>query len=82
MPWQGIDINEEKVLSLCSNHSLIEIIKVVYEIKADALGAFCCGKSMYNVYVADQLEYMGPYLNNIPTAIIFGEPNLGFLTIH
>ena len=71
------------MLSLCSNHSLIEIIKVVYEIKADAFGAdFWCCKSMNNVYVADQLECVDPYLNNIPTAIICGETNLGFLTIH
>lgn len=62
VPWQGIDLTEGKVFKLCSNHSIFEIFRAIYEIKADTFGAdFWCCKSMQNVYLAEQLEYMDPF---------------------
>ena len=62
VPWQGVVLDRDRIYTICKNNSLIELFKVIHEIKAEVFEAdiWCC-KSMHNVYFADQLEPLDPF---------------------
>lgn len=60
VPWEGFQLNRSEIKSSCKSNSLIEIFKVVYELKAQSSKAtFWCCKSMSNIHYADKLEESG-----------------------
>ncbi|OGS74658.1 MAG: hypothetical protein A3F91_13015 [Flavobacteria bacterium RIFCSPLOWO2_12_FULL_35_11] len=60
VPWEGFKPNRFQIKSYCKSNSLIEIFKVIYELKAQFSGAsFWCCKSMSNIHYADKLEASG-----------------------
>lgn len=60
VPWEGFKPNRSQIKSYCKSNSLIEIFKVIYELKAQFSGAsFWCCKSMSNIHYADKLEASG-----------------------
>lgn len=64
VPWQGIRFEVETVLAACRQRSLVEIFRVIYELKAKLEGArFWCCKSMESVYYTNEIETAGvhPY---------------------
>jgi len=60
VPWNNnIRFNRKEILDRCSNNSLIEIFRAIYEYKAELENAdFWVCKSMINVNFADELEKM------------------------
>lgn len=58
--WTGVAFDRKEVLSLCESNSLIEIFRVVYNIKAnhDHASYWVC-KSMGNMHFFDQMEGAG-----------------------
>jgi hypothetical protein len=64
VPWRNVDLDEERVYSQCNGHSLMEIYRVVYEMKAAHKAArYWSCKSMGNVYYIPEIEKAGlkPY---------------------
>ncbi|MCG8305794.1 MAG: sulfotransferase [Cytophagales bacterium] len=62
VPWQEIVLDWDRIANLCKENTLIELFRVIYEIKAEANGAeFWCCKSMHNVYYADLMESIRPF---------------------
>lgn len=56
----GIKFDREKIAELCDNHSLPQIMKAVYEVKAKSKNAvFWCCKSMASIHYAEQIESAG-----------------------
>lgn len=60
VPWEGFQPDRSLIKSLCKSNSLIEIFRVMYELKATSSGAtFWCCKSMVNIHFADEIEASG-----------------------
>lgn len=60
VPWEGVVLDPDDILSQCLENSLLEIFRCVYETKArhDQAEFWCC-KSMESVNYADQIEKAG-----------------------
>lgn len=57
VPWEGVQLNADHVISKCTSHTLIEIFRRIYELKAAADGArYWCCKSMESVKYVNELE--------------------------
>ena len=57
IPWDQFTPQADEVIARCGRPSLIEVFRVLYEMKAEAAGAnFWCCKSMANIHYAQQLE--------------------------
>lgn len=60
VPWEGFQLNSSKIKSYCKSNSLIEIFRVIYELKAQFSEAtYWCCKSMINIHFADKIEKSG-----------------------
>lgn len=60
VPWRGVQFNRNEVVSRCNSASLIEVFRVVYELKAEQDGAkFWLCKSMANVKYVGAMEETG-----------------------
>jgi len=60
VPWEGFQLNRSEIKSYCKSNSLIEIFKVIYELKAQFSEAtYWCCKSMVNIHFADKIEKSG-----------------------
>uniref|UniRef100_UPI0032167D1E sulfotransferase family protein n=1 Tax=uncultured Draconibacterium sp. TaxID=1573823 RepID=UPI0032167D1E len=58
--WEGINLDRQNIYSLCKSNSLIEVFKVIYDLKAKKDNAsFWACKSMANIQYADDLEQAG-----------------------
>lgn len=60
VPWEGVSLDKEKIITASANYSLFEINRIIYEEAALSKNArmWCC-KSMNNVYFSDELEVHG-----------------------
>ena len=60
VPWDQFEPQANEVIERCRQVSLIEVFRVLYEMKAQASGAalWCC-KSMANTHYVQQLEKSG-----------------------
>lgn len=55
--WRNMNFHRSRAFNCCKKKSLIEIFKVLYEMKAEIKGAdFWCCKSMANLYYIPQIE--------------------------
>ena len=55
--WIHMNFNREEIFNRCERNSLIQIFKVIYEIKAELKGAnYWCCKSMANLYFISSIE--------------------------
>ncbi len=64
VPWEGVDININEVISECHQNTLYELFRVIYETAARQKGAgYWLCKSMKNMYYSDGIESTGihPY---------------------
>ena len=64
VPWEGITIKSEDILSACHQNTIYELFRVIYETAARQQGAsFWLCKSMKNMFYADGIESTGihPY---------------------
>jgi hypothetical protein len=60
VPWEGFQLNREVIKSYCQSNTLIEIFRVVYELKAQSSNAtYWCCKSMVNIHFVDKIEKSG-----------------------
>jgi hypothetical protein len=61
VPWTGLSLDRKQILKRCTNPTLPEITRIVYELKAESEGAhiWMC-KSMANIKYADELEKYNP----------------------
>lgn len=60
VPWEGFQLNRKVIKSNCQSNTLIEIFRVVYELKAQSSKAtYWCCKSMVNIHFADKIEESG-----------------------
>lgn len=60
VPWTGVEFNRVEILKLCNENNLLEIFRVVYDLKAkqDNSSFWAC-KSMANIKYASELEETG-----------------------
>ena len=57
VPWTGINLSRTEIANLCQENTLIEIFRVLYEIKAEKDGAmYWVCKSMANIDFVNELE--------------------------
>lgn len=64
VPWRNVELEENEVFELCRRHTLPEVYRVVYTLKAQYKNArYWCCKSMANVYYIPEIEQAGlePY---------------------
>ena len=55
--WHGMNFNSETVFERCKRRSLVEIFRVLYELKSEnKQAAYWCCKSMANLYYVPQIE--------------------------
>ncbi len=60
VPWTGIKFQRYEIIERCKSHSLIDIFKVIYDLKAESENAaYWVCKSMANVKYAAELETSG-----------------------
>jgi hypothetical protein len=60
VPWSNFKPDIDTILNRCQYRTLVEIMKVVYELKAEAKGAkYWCCKSLANVYFIPEIENSG-----------------------
>ena len=60
VPWTGVNFDRSEITARCKNRTLIEIFKVIYDLKAESDNAsFWVCKSMDNVKYATELESSG-----------------------
>lgn len=60
VPWEGFKLDRSEIKFHCNSNSLIEIFRVIYELKAKySKATYWCCKSMSNIYYADEFEYLG-----------------------
>lgn len=60
VPWTGVTFNRNEIIERCKNNSLIEVFRVIYDLKAESENAkYWVCKSMINVKYATQLEESG-----------------------
>jgi hypothetical protein len=60
VPWEGFQLNRKVIKSNCQSNTLIEIFRVVYELKAQTSDAtYWCCKSMVNIHFVDKIEKSG-----------------------
>jgi hypothetical protein len=58
--WSKFKPDIDTILNRCQYRTLVEIMKVVYELKAEAKGAkYWCCKSLANVYFIHEIENSG-----------------------
>ena len=57
VPWDGLELNNNEIISRCNKNSIEEIFRVVYEMRAQSQNAriWIC-KSMVNIQFVDLLE--------------------------
>jgi hypothetical protein len=57
VPWEGIVLNPDEVFALCKEPGLLEVFRIIYELKAKKDGAviWCC-KSMETVHYVHAVE--------------------------
>jgi hypothetical protein len=57
VPWEGVILNRDEVISRCKNRSLLALFGAVYDICAETWGArtWCC-KSLENIKFVDDIE--------------------------
>ena len=64
VPWDGVDIRADEIVSACKQQTLYELFRVIYESAARQTGSsFWLCKSMKNMLYADGIESTGihPY---------------------
>jgi hypothetical protein len=64
VPWIKMNFNRDEILQRCQRKSLVELFKVINQVKAELKGAdYWCCKSMGNVYFIPAIEQAGlkPY---------------------
>jgi hypothetical protein len=60
VPWTGVTFHRDEIVQRCKKNTLIEIFRVIYELKAETDNAsFWVCKSMVNVHYAAELEASG-----------------------
>ena len=60
VPWSNVELNNTTVFNRCEQRTLVEVSKVVYELKAEAKGAkYWCCKSLANVHFIPEIEAGG-----------------------
>src|SRR5690606_6877551 len=60
VPWSNIVLDRQTVINRCRNKKLIDIFRVIYELKAEASKAdYWCCKSMANVHFISEIESGG-----------------------
>jgi hypothetical protein len=60
VPWMHVTYNLDEILQRCTTKSLVELSKVIYELKAEVKKAdYWCCKSMANVYFIPEIEKGG-----------------------
>jgi len=60
VPWTGLTFYRDEIIERCKNNTLIEIFRVIYDLKAESDNAsFWVCKSMANVQYAAELEASG-----------------------
>ncbi len=61
VPWEGVDLNRERVAQRCREHTLVAIFGAVYDLMAEAKGArtWCC-KSLANINYLPAIEAYFP----------------------
>ena len=60
VPWQGINLDREEILTICKSNDLIQVFKAVYDemARSNQVSMWIC-KSMANVQYAEQMEEQG-----------------------
>lgn len=64
VPWEGVNIRTDEIVSACKQHTLYELFRVIYESAASQTGAsYWLCKSMKNMLYAEGIESTGirPY---------------------
>lgn len=57
VPWENFSLNRETLKSKCHSNSLIEIYRVIYELKAtNSKATYWCCKSMSNIHFSNEIE--------------------------
>ncbi len=60
VPWAGVNFNRNEIIERCKTSTLIEVFKVIYDLKAESENAdYWVCKSMINVKYAAELEESG-----------------------
>ncbi|MCX7636320.1 MAG: sulfotransferase [Cyclobacteriaceae bacterium] len=60
VPWENVTLKTEDIFAACTNRTLIEIFRRIYEKKAAIKGArYWCCKSMESIYYVKELEVSG-----------------------
>ncbi|PCI34712.1 MAG: sulfotransferase [Flavobacteriaceae bacterium] len=60
VPWEGVSFSRDELKSKCKTNSLVEIFRVIYELKAlKSNSSFWCCKSMSNIHFVDAIEKEG-----------------------
>jgi hypothetical protein len=60
VPWKGVILNRNEIIQRCKGNTLIEIFRVIYDLKAESNNAsFWVCKSMANVKYASDFEVSG-----------------------
>lgn len=60
VPWEGVALNVEDLISRSRHFHLFEAVRLIYEQAATARNArYWCCKSMTNVYFAEEMEAFG-----------------------
>jgi hypothetical protein len=60
VPWEAFQLNRKIIKSNCQSNTLIEIFRVVYDLKAQSSKAtYWCCKSMVNIHFANKIEESG-----------------------
>lgn len=60
VPWSNVELDRTIIFNRCQHRTLVELSKVVYELKAEAKGArYWCCKSLANVYFIPEIESGG-----------------------
>jgi hypothetical protein len=60
VPWTGLELDAQAIISRCTRPLLTEVFRVIYEMRAESehAGIWIC-KSLVNIRFADQLEENG-----------------------
>jgi len=66
VPWTGVVFQPDEIMERCTERTLIEIFRVIYDLKAESDNASCwvC-KSMDNVKYAEEMEALGMQMRYI-----------------
>ncbi|MEN8125827.1 MAG: sulfotransferase [Bacteroidota bacterium] len=60
VPWKGITLDKNDIKSKCKTRTLVEVFRVIYELKAISSNAkYWCCKSMSNIHYVNTIESEG-----------------------